>query len=148
MIETAIQVTDRRIPAADLEVILGWGQKMLGAPTELLDGVEEALQTVSSQHQLLLITKGTYGTPSWIPRDMREAPDHIYDPERKGCGYSASCRLSMAWWTVRAEAWWSRTGCTSSTFPIPSRQQREKRCSLPRTPRVAAAVLKQVFVPS
>ena len=29
MIETAIQVTDRRIPAADLEVILGWGQKML-----------------------------------------------------------------------------------------------------------------------
>jgi len=58
MIETAIQVTDRRIPAADLEVILGWGQKMLGEPTELLDGVEAALNELSRRYELLLITKG------------------------------------------------------------------------------------------
>lgn len=58
MLETAIQVTDGRIPAADLEVILGWGKKMLGEPTELLDGVEAALRQVSSRYQLLLITKG------------------------------------------------------------------------------------------
>jgi len=58
MIETAIQVTDRRIPAADLEVILGWGQQMLGAPTELLDGVEAALQDLGRRYQLLLITMG------------------------------------------------------------------------------------------
>jgi len=58
MIETAIQVTDRRIPAADLEVILGWGQKMLGAPTELLDGVEAALRDLGRRYELLLITKG------------------------------------------------------------------------------------------
>ena len=58
MIETAIQVTDRRIPAADLEVILGWGQKMLSAPTELLDGVEAALQDLSRRYELLLITMG------------------------------------------------------------------------------------------
>ncbi len=58
MIETAIQVTDRRIPAADLEVILGWGQKMLGAPTELLDGVEAALKELSRRYELLLITMG------------------------------------------------------------------------------------------
>jgi len=58
MIETAIQVTDRRIPAADLEVILGWGQKMLSAPTELLVGVEAALQDVSRRYELLLITMG------------------------------------------------------------------------------------------
>lgn len=58
MIETAIQVTDRRIPAADLEVILGWGQKMLGEPTELLDGVEAALMKLSRRYELLLITKG------------------------------------------------------------------------------------------
>jgi putative hydrolase of the HAD superfamily len=38
MLETAIQVTDGRIPTADLEVILGWGKKMLGEPTELLRG--------------------------------------------------------------------------------------------------------------
>ena len=58
MIETAIQLTDRRIPAADLEVILGWGQKMLSAPTELLDGVEAALQDLSRRYELLLITMG------------------------------------------------------------------------------------------
>jgi putative hydrolase of the HAD superfamily len=58
MIETAIQLTDRRIPAADLEVILGWGQKMLGAPTELLDGVEAALEDLSRRYELLLITMG------------------------------------------------------------------------------------------
>jgi len=58
MIETAIEVTDRRIPAADLEVILGWGQKMLGEPTELLDGVEAALLDLSRRYELLLITKG------------------------------------------------------------------------------------------
>ncbi len=58
MIETAIQVTDRRIPTADLEVILSWGQKMLGEPTELLDGVEAALRDLSRRYELLLITKG------------------------------------------------------------------------------------------
>ena len=58
MIETAIEVTDRRIPAADLEVILGWGQKMLSAPTELLDGVEAALKELSRRYELLLITMG------------------------------------------------------------------------------------------
>jgi putative hydrolase of the HAD superfamily len=58
MLETAIEVTEGRIPTADLEVILGWGKKMLGEPTELLDGVEDALHQVGSNHQLLLITKG------------------------------------------------------------------------------------------
>jgi putative hydrolase of the HAD superfamily len=58
MLETAMQVTDGRIPAADLEVILGWGKKMLGEPTELLDGVEEALREARRNHELLLITKG------------------------------------------------------------------------------------------
>src|SRR6267378_78713 len=58
MLETAIQVTDGRIPTADLEVILGWGKKMLGEPTELLEGVEQALREVRRNHELLLITKG------------------------------------------------------------------------------------------
>jgi putative hydrolase of the HAD superfamily len=58
MLETAIQVTEGRIATADLEVILSWGKKMLAEPTELLDGVEEALREVSSRYELLLITKG------------------------------------------------------------------------------------------
>lgn len=58
MIETAIQLTEGRIPAADLEVILGWGRRMLMEPTELLDGVEPAVRELSERYDLLLITKG------------------------------------------------------------------------------------------
>ena len=58
MLETAIQLTDGRIPAVDLQVILGWGKRMLTEPTELLDGVQESLLDVSARYSLLLITKG------------------------------------------------------------------------------------------
>jgi putative hydrolase of the HAD superfamily len=58
MIETAIQLTEGRIPAVDLQVILGWGKSMLTEPTELLDGVRESLLDVSARYSLLLITKG------------------------------------------------------------------------------------------
>jgi putative hydrolase of the HAD superfamily len=58
MIETAIQLTEGRIPASDLEVILGWGKHMLMQPTELLDGVEPALRELGRRYDLLLITKG------------------------------------------------------------------------------------------
>jgi putative hydrolase of the HAD superfamily len=58
MIETAISVTQGKIPASDLEVILGWGKRMLQEPTELLDGVTETLLEMATRYQLLLITKG------------------------------------------------------------------------------------------
>jgi putative hydrolase of the HAD superfamily len=58
MIETAIQITEGRIPAPDLEIILGWGKQMLMQPTELLDGVESALRELGGRYDLLLITKG------------------------------------------------------------------------------------------
>jgi putative hydrolase of the HAD superfamily len=58
MLETAIDVTGGRIPASDLEVILAWGKRMLREPTELLDGVRQALLEVSRRYEVLLITKG------------------------------------------------------------------------------------------
>lgn len=58
MLETAIELTQERIPASDLEVILGWGKRMLMEPTELLDGVEETLRVVARQYDVILITKG------------------------------------------------------------------------------------------
>ena len=58
MIETAIQLTEGKIPASDLEVILGWGKRMLMEPTELLEGVEAALGELNGRYDLLLITKG------------------------------------------------------------------------------------------
>ena len=58
MLETAIELTEGRIPTSDLEVILGWGKGMLMEPTELLDGVEETLRLLGGRYDLLLITKG------------------------------------------------------------------------------------------
>jgi len=58
MLETAIEVTEGKIPASDLAVILGWGKRMLQEPTELLDGVTEALREVSRRYSVMLITKG------------------------------------------------------------------------------------------
>jgi len=58
MLETAIELTQGRIPASDLEVILGWGKRMLTQPTELLSGVEDALRLVASDLDVYLITKG------------------------------------------------------------------------------------------
>src|SRR6201982_1107885 len=58
MLETAIALTERRIPTPDLDVILGWGKRMLMEPTELLDGVEETLRVLGDRHDLILITKG------------------------------------------------------------------------------------------
>ena len=58
MLETAIEVTEARIPTRDLDVILGWGKRMLMDPIELLDGVEETLRTLTGRYDLLVITKG------------------------------------------------------------------------------------------
>lgn len=58
MLETAIELTQARIPASDLEVILGWGKRMLREPTALLDGVEETLVQLAGRYEMLLITKG------------------------------------------------------------------------------------------
>src|SRR5438067_4697556 len=58
MLETALSITGGRIPAGDLEVILGWGKRMLRQPTELLPDVTETLQQLAPRYSLLLITKG------------------------------------------------------------------------------------------
>src|SRR5690242_14678786 len=58
MLETAMELTEQRIPTADLNVILGWGKRMLMEPTELLRGVEETLRSLSGRYDLVLITKG------------------------------------------------------------------------------------------
>jgi putative hydrolase of the HAD superfamily len=58
MLETAMELTERKIPTSDLDVILGWGKRMLMEPTELLDGVEETLHALGGSYDLLLITKG------------------------------------------------------------------------------------------
>jgi len=58
MIETAIEVTDRRVPASVIQEILEAGQDMLQHPIHLLDHAEDAVRTLAETHTLVLITKG------------------------------------------------------------------------------------------
>ncbi|HYG86396.1 MAG TPA: HAD family hydrolase [Azospirillum sp.] len=58
MIETAIEVTDGRIAAADTQSLIDFGKAMLQHPVELLDGVSEVVEALSGRYRLMLITKG------------------------------------------------------------------------------------------
>ena len=58
MIETAIEVTDGRVPAGVIARILDAGRDMLSHPIELLPGVEETVETLRKDYKLILITKG------------------------------------------------------------------------------------------
>jgi putative hydrolase of the HAD superfamily len=58
MIETAIEVTDGRVPASVIEQILAAGREMLSHPVETLPGARETLERIAGTHRILLITKG------------------------------------------------------------------------------------------
>ena len=58
MIETAIEVTDQKVPAAVIAEILAAGQEMLAHPIELLPDAEETVRRLAEDHFLVLITKG------------------------------------------------------------------------------------------
>ena len=58
MIETALDVTENRIPGQVVRDIIAVGQEMLAHPIELLPGVEETMETLAPDYRILLITKG------------------------------------------------------------------------------------------
>ena len=58
MIETAIEVSERRVDAATIHEIVELGKALLDAPVELLDGVAETVATLAGTHRLVLVTKG------------------------------------------------------------------------------------------
>jgi putative hydrolase of the HAD superfamily len=58
MIETAIEVTEGRVPAAVIAEIMAAGREMLAHPIELLPHAREAVQALAGDHKVLLITKG------------------------------------------------------------------------------------------
>ena len=58
MIETAIEVSDGRVRAADIQRIIDAGKSMLRHPVEPLDGVRETVELLRSHYRLMVITKG------------------------------------------------------------------------------------------
>lgn len=58
MIETAIEVTEERVPGQVISEILSAGQEMLAHPIELLPHARQAVEAVAETHRVILITKG------------------------------------------------------------------------------------------
>ena len=58
MIETAIEVTDHKVPATVISELIAAGQEMLRHPIELLPGVEDTIDDLAGRARLILITKG------------------------------------------------------------------------------------------
>ena len=58
MIETALDVTDRRVSGAVIEEILNAGREMLAHPVDLLPHAQAAVEEASKEYRILLITKG------------------------------------------------------------------------------------------
>lgn len=58
MIETAIEVTEGRVPAATIAEILAAGRDMLGHPVEALPHARETVERLAGAYHLVLITKG------------------------------------------------------------------------------------------
>ena len=58
MIETAIEVTDGRVPATVISRILEAGREMLAHPIEVLPHARETIERLAGSYRLVLITKG------------------------------------------------------------------------------------------
>ena len=58
MVEAALKISNHKISRKSMHDIIEIGKNMLNKPVELLDGVEEVLQTLSKTHRLIMATKG------------------------------------------------------------------------------------------
>ncbi len=67
MIRAAIQLTSGTVTATQIDQIMALGDEILDAPVELLPGVHETLEELSTRYRLLVITKG----------DVRDQTDKI-----------------------------------------------------------------------
>ena len=58
MIESALELSNNRVPQDIINSILDIGKSMISKPVELLDGVEDVLQSLSLNYRLIVLTKG------------------------------------------------------------------------------------------
>jgi len=59
MVETAIEITDGQIPAAEIGQLIALGKAMLDQPVQLLDQVEATVaELAADSYRLMVITKG------------------------------------------------------------------------------------------
>ncbi|WP_340066641.1 HAD family hydrolase [Ascidiimonas aurantiaca] len=58
MIESAIDLSNGKIPVSTISEILSIGKEMIDKPVELLDGVKEVLESLYEKYRIILLTKG------------------------------------------------------------------------------------------
>jgi putative hydrolase of the HAD superfamily len=58
MVECALELSNYQLAQKSLEKILNIGKEMLEKPIELLDGIEEVLQSLQGKYKLVVATKG------------------------------------------------------------------------------------------
>lgn len=58
MIETAIEITDQNVPANLIKDLIDMGRDMLDHPIDLLPGARDAVEGLSPDFSVILITKG------------------------------------------------------------------------------------------
>lgn len=58
MVETALEITENRVPASTIGHILAAGREMHDHPVETLPHARDALEHLSDSYQIILITKG------------------------------------------------------------------------------------------
>ncbi len=56
--QTYQQLCERAIDEADLRTVMGFAERILECPIEVIDGVEETLADLAPRHDLTLFTKG------------------------------------------------------------------------------------------
>jgi putative hydrolase of the HAD superfamily len=58
MVECALELSNYQLEQKSLEKILNIGKEMLEKPIELLDGIEDVLQSLQGKYKLVVATKG------------------------------------------------------------------------------------------
>ncbi len=58
MVETALRVSDHKVPHAIIEKAITYGKELLEKEIELLEGVEEVLKALQGKYKLVVATKG------------------------------------------------------------------------------------------
>lgn len=58
MIETALEISEGRLPSSAVQQIIDWGKELSSHPVELLDRVAETIEQLGRNYRLMLITKG------------------------------------------------------------------------------------------
>ncbi len=58
LVETAIRISDAKVPASTIKTIIELGKEQLNKPNHLLDGVSDVLEALKGNYKLIVATKG------------------------------------------------------------------------------------------